>query len=68
MLFRLYAILPQRSISTQVAVLRGGVYKMGGRSFICVVTLKVIAVLHSCIHTKTAQFHWKKVSIYAILV
>jgi hypothetical protein len=27
---------------------------MGDRSFICVLTLIVIAVLHTCIHTKTA--------------
>jgi hypothetical protein len=27
---------------------------MGDRSFICVLTLNVIAVLHTCIHTKTA--------------
>jgi hypothetical protein len=53
-LFRLNAILLQRSIFTQVAVLQGGVCKMGGRSFICVLTLKVIAVLHTCTHTKTA--------------
>jgi hypothetical protein len=56
-LFRLYAILLQRSIFTQVAVLKGGGCKMGDRSFICVLTLKVIAVLHTCIHTKTAEFH-----------
>jgi hypothetical protein len=53
-LFCLYAILLQRSIFTQVAVLQGGVCKMGDRSFVCVKTLKVIAVLHTCIHTKTA--------------
>jgi hypothetical protein len=56
-LFRLYAILLQRSIFTQVAVLQGGVCKMGDRSFICGLTLKVIAVLHTCIHTKNAEFH-----------
>jgi hypothetical protein len=33
---------------------------MGDRAFICVKILKVIAVLHTCIHTKTAEFHWKK--------
>jgi hypothetical protein len=60
--------LLQRSIFIQVAVLQGGVPKMGDRSFICVLILKVIAVLHTCIHTKTAEFHWKKVSIYAISV
>jgi hypothetical protein len=56
-LFRLYAILFQRSIFIQVAVLQGGVRKMGDRCFICVLTLKVIAVLHTCILTKTAEFH-----------
>jgi hypothetical protein len=56
-LFRFYAILFQTNIFTQVAVLQGGVCKMGDRSFICVLTLKVIAVLHTCIHTKTAEFH-----------
>jgi hypothetical protein len=59
-LFRLYAIFLQRSIFTQVAVLQGGVCKMGDRSIICVFTLKDIAVLHACIHTKTAEFHLKK--------
>jgi hypothetical protein len=67
-LFRLYAILLQKSVFTQVAVLQGGVCKMGDRSFICVSTLKVIAVSHTCIHTKTVEFHWKKASIYAISV
>jgi hypothetical protein len=68
-LFHLYASLLQRSVFTQVAVLQGGVCNMGDRSFICVLTLKVIAVLHTCIHTKTVEFHWKKkVSIYAISV
>jgi hypothetical protein len=69
MLLCLYGILPQRSILTQDAVLQGGMCKKGDWSFICALTLKVIAVLHTCIHTKTAEFHWKKkVSIYTILL
>jgi hypothetical protein len=48
---------PKEVFLPQVAVLQGGVCKMGDRSFICILTLKVIAVLHTCIHTKTVEFH-----------
>jgi hypothetical protein len=56
--------LPQRSIFTQVAVLQGGVCKMGDRSFICILTLKVIAVLHTCIHTKTSVSLEKSLNLH----